>query len=49
MSKTLDQKLSELSSKRRKIVSARAAELIAEETSLQSLRKAHKLIRKRWP
>jgi DNA-binding XRE family transcriptional regulator len=43
MSKTLDQKLNEISPARKKIVKARAAELIAEETSLQALRKAHKL------
>lgn len=43
MSKTLEQKMNELPPTRKKIVKARAAELIAEETSLQALRKAHKL------
>jgi transcriptional regulator with XRE-family HTH domain len=43
MSKTLEQKLNQLSPARRKRVKARAAELIAEETSLQALRRAHRL------
>ena len=43
MSKTLDHKLNQLSPARKKLVEARAVELIAKETSLQKLRKAHKL------
>ena len=40
MARTLSQKLAELPAKRRLRVKARAAELIAEELSLQDLRKA---------
>jgi DNA-binding XRE family transcriptional regulator len=43
MSKTLGQKLNQLSPERKKIVEARAVALIAEEGDLQKLRKAHKL------
>lgn len=40
MGRTLNQKIARLSAKRRTQVKARAAELIAEELSLQDLRKA---------
>lgn len=43
MSKTLDEKISELTPARRKAVKARATELVAEESALQQLRKARKL------
>jgi transcriptional regulator with XRE-family HTH domain len=45
--KTLNQKLKELGSGRRKKVEARAAQLIAEEMSLRELRRAHKLTQER--
>jgi DNA-binding XRE family transcriptional regulator len=43
MSKTLDEKINELTPRRRKAVEARSAMLIAEECALQQLRKARKL------
>jgi DNA-binding XRE family transcriptional regulator len=45
--KTLDQKIKELIPARRKRVEARAAQLVAEETSLRELRRAHKLTQAR--
>ena len=44
--KTLNDKMKKLSTARRMKVEARAAELIAEEMSLQSLRKAHRRTQK---
>lgn len=46
MSKTLDQKLSELSPARRKRIGVRAAALIGEEMSLRELRRAQRLTQK---
>ncbi len=43
MSKTLEQKLSELPEERQRRVVARSATLIAEERALQELRKAHRM------
>ena len=43
MSKTLDQKIKELTPARRKSVKTRVAELVAEESALRQLRKAQKL------
>ena len=45
--KTLNGKLNELGERRRKKVEARAAELVAEEMSLQDLRRAHRLTQAR--
>jgi transcriptional regulator with XRE-family HTH domain len=45
--KTLDQKIREMSSMRRKKIKNRAAELLAEEMSLRELRRAHKLTQER--
>jgi len=45
--KTLDQKMKEVSPGRRKRIESRAAQLIAEETSLRELRRAHKLTQER--
>ena len=45
--KTLHDKLNELGERRRKKVEARAAELVAEEMSLQDLRRAHRLTQAR--
>jgi DNA-binding XRE family transcriptional regulator len=47
MSRTLDQKLKVLRPGRRKRVEARAVELMAEEMSLQELRRAHSLTQRR--
>jgi hypothetical protein len=41
--KTIDQKMKSIDAKRRKKIQARAAALIAEEMTLQELRKARKL------
>jgi transcriptional regulator with XRE-family HTH domain len=41
--KTVEEKLKEFTSARRKKIAARAAELIAEEMTMRDLRKAHKL------
>lgn len=46
MAKSLEEKLSKLPLARRKRVEARAAALIAEEMSLQQLRRAHRLTQK---
>jgi DNA-binding XRE family transcriptional regulator len=43
MAKTLDEKIRSLGAKRRKKIEARAAALIAEEMTLQELRRARKL------
>jgi hypothetical protein len=43
MSKTLEQKLSELSEERQRRVVARSSQLQAEERTLQGLRKAHRM------
>lgn len=45
--KTLTEKIAGLSEHRRKKVEARAAELVAEEMSLQDLRRAHRLTQAR--
>jgi hypothetical protein len=45
--KTLTEKMAGLSGRRRKKVAARAAELVAEEMSLQALRRAHRLTQAR--
>jgi hypothetical protein len=45
--KTLTDKLNELGERRRQKVEARAAELVAEEMSLQDLRRAHRLTQAR--
>ena len=45
--KTLNDKLNELGERRRKKVEGRAAELLAEEMSLQELRRAHRLTQAR--
>jgi transcriptional regulator with XRE-family HTH domain len=45
--KTLDQKIKEVSSARRKKIEDRAAQLVAEEMSLRELRRAHKLTQQR--
>ena len=45
--KTLTEKIAGLSERRRKKVQARAAELVAEEMSLQALRRAHRLTQAR--
>jgi transcriptional regulator with XRE-family HTH domain len=45
--KTLIEKIAGLSERRRKKVEARAAELVAEEMSLQDLRRAHRLTQAR--
>ncbi len=45
--KTLDQKIREVSSVRRKKIDKRAAQLRAEEMSLRELRRAHKLTQDR--
>ncbi|SPE33230.1 putative transcriptional regulator [Candidatus Sulfopaludibacter sp. SbA3] len=47
MSKTLDQKLKELSPARRKKIGIREAALIGEEMSLRELRRAQRLTQKR--
>ncbi|MBL8178891.1 MAG: XRE family transcriptional regulator [Bryobacterales bacterium] len=47
MSKSLDEKFSELGPQRRKRVEARAAALIAEEMTLRELRQARRLTQKR--
>lgn len=47
MGKTHEELMAELSPERRKRVEARAAELIAEETSLRDLRQAHQLTQQR--
>jgi len=47
MSKTLEQKLNELSPARRRMVEARASELIAEEMSLRELRRAYRMTQKK--
>jgi DNA-binding XRE family transcriptional regulator len=47
MATTLNKKIRALSSRRRKTVEVRAAELIAEELSLRDLRKAHELTQTR--
>jgi len=44
---TLEERMNELSPARRKTVEARAAQLIAEETTLRELRKARKLTQQR--
>lgn len=46
MAKSIDQKLHELPPERRKSIEARSQTLIAEELSLQALRKAHRLTQK---
>lgn len=46
MAKSLEEKLSKLPPARRKRVAERAAALIAEEMSLQQLRRAHRLTQK---
>jgi DNA-binding transcriptional regulator YiaG len=46
MTKTLDQKLNKLSATRRKKIEARASAFIAEERSLQELRRALRLTQK---
>ncbi len=45
--RTLNDKLNELGQRRREKVEARAAELVAEEMSLQDLRRAHRLTQAR--
>lgn len=45
--KTLDRKIKEFTSARRKRIEARAAQLVAEEMSLRELRRAHKLTQAR--
>ena len=45
--KTLTEKIAGLSERRRKKVEARAAQLVAEEMSLQALRRAHRLTQAR--
>lgn len=45
--KTLNDRLNQLGGRRRQKVEARAAELVAEEMSLQDLRRAHRLTQAR--